>query len=268
MSGSLVAELSAIATDPTQIVSLLANSLPNRSSFFIQILLVNTCVGLSSELLRITPIALAFARTLVGPKLTEEERRTTWNGIRPFADPYEFQHAEVLSGFVLYFIVFFVYATLAPITSVFVFLCFVFMGAAYRQQFIFVYPTLPDSGGKLWVQFMQIVPTSLLIAEITIVGFLALKVAPLASSLMFPLVVITVLFNIYIRQKHFMATNFLPGWDCVEADRKNNFDGPMDMSFIGNHYMQPELRDKEVYPSNASLELQLKHGLIQTPGGV
>ena len=214
------------------------------------------------ELLRVSPVAIAFARSVVGPKLTEEERRTTWMGLRPLADPLQFQHAEVLSGIVFYFIVFFVYATLAPITSIFVFICFVFMGAIYRHQFIFIYPTLPDSGGKLWVQFMQIVPVSLIIAEVTIVGFLALKTAPVASSLMVPLLIITILFNIYIRQKHYAVTNFLSGCACVDADRKNNIDGPMDMRFISNQYKQPELRDKVLYPSNASLERQVKHGIL------
>ena len=245
----------------------LANSLPNRSSFFIQILLINTFIGLSSELLRISVVGIAFVRSFVGPRLTEEERRTTWMGLRPFADPLKFQHAEVLSGIVLYFIVFFVYATLAPITSIFLFLCFMFMGAAYRHQFIFIYPSLPDSGGKLWVQFMQLVPVCLLIAEVTILGFLTLKLAPVAFAMMIPLWIVTVLFSIYMRQKHFMATNFLPGCDCVDMDRRNNIDGPMDTTrFISNQYLQPELRDKELHPSNASLQRQLQHGMIATPG--
>ena len=226
-------------------------------------MLVQTSVDLSMELLRISPVGVAFVRSLVGPKLTEDERRTTWMGLRPFADPMEFQHASVLSGIVFYFVVFFVYATLAPITSIFTFVCFVFMGASYRHQFIFIYPTLPDSGGKLWIQFMQIVPTSLIIGELTIVGFLALKTAPLASSLMIPLLLVTILFNIYIRQMHFAVTNFLPGCVCAEVDRKNKMDGQMHMKFLSmNQYKQPELRDKELYPKNASFERQLQHGIL------
>lgn len=217
------------------------------------------------ELLRVSQIGTAIVRSLVGPKLTEDERRTTWMGLRPLADPYEFRHAEILGGGVLYFVVFFVYAPLAPITSIFMCTCFLIMGAVYRNQFIFIYPTFPDSGGKIWVQFMQIVPTSLFIGEFTISGFLALKKAPVASTLMLPLIFITLLFNIYIREKHFKATEFLPGCECVEADRRNNMDGPMDLRFISNHYLQPELRDKELWPSNASLEMQLKHGIIQPP---
>jgi len=230
--------------------------------------MVDAFVSLSTELLRPAAVVNAFARSFLGPKLTEEERQTTWMGLRPFADPWECEHAFVLGGIVLYFVVFFVYATLAPITSIFMFICFLLYGVAYRYNLIFVYPTLPDSGGKFWIQFMQIIPTSLFIGEATILGFLTAKSANLAWAFMVPLIIITILFNIYIRQKHFKATSYLPGCECVEADRKNNIDGPMDLRFISNHYMQPELRDKELYPTNASLELQLKHGMVQSPDSV
>ncbi len=86
------------------------------------------------ELLRVTDVVHAGIRSLIGPNLTEKERETTWMGIRPFADPPGFGHADVMSSIVLYFVVFFVYAVLAPITSIFMFLCFLLFGSAYRHQ--------------------------------------------------------------------------------------------------------------------------------------
>jgi hypothetical protein len=112
---------------------------------------------------------------------------------------------------------------------------------------------------------MRLVPVCILIAELTIVGFLGLKTAPIALALMIPLIIITILFTIYIHQKHFIAANHLPGCDCVDADRKNNIDGPMDMRFLTDQYLQPELLDKVLYPTNASLQRQLKHGMIGYP---
>lgn len=91
--------------------------------------------------MRVSAVGTAALRKFVGPNLTEKERRTTWMGIRPFADPLEFEHDQILSVMVLYFIVFFVYATLAPIASIFVFLCFLFMGSVYRNQVSDVEPT-------------------------------------------------------------------------------------------------------------------------------
>ena len=111
---------------------------------------------------------------------------------------------------------------------------------------------------------MHLIPVCLLIAEITIFGFLLLKTARIASGLMIPLLIITLLWTVYIHQKHFTATNYLPGCDCVNTDRRNNINGPMDMGFLTDQYIQPELRDKELYPTNASLERQVHFGTIPT----
>lgn len=165
-----------------------------------------------------------------------------------------------MSAIVLYFVVFFVYAVIAPITCVFMFICFLLIGAAYRHQFVYIYPTKPDSGGALFVQFMKLVPSCILIGEITIAGFLGLKKTPAASALMIPLLIITILFVIYLGQQHFLMTKFLSAQQCMDEDRKNNAGRPMDLSGLKGKYVQPEMRNKKEYPTNASLEFQRTHG--------
>jgi hypothetical protein len=247
--------------DTSLIIDLLAKSLPAQSTYFIQILLVDTSINLTIELLRIVAVAQAGIRSIVGPNLTDEERKTTWMGLRPLADPSEFGHADTMSAIVLYFVVFFVYAVIAPITCIFMFICFLLIGAAYRHQFVYIYPTKPDSGGALFVQFMKLVPSCILIGEITIAGFLGLKKTPAASALMVPLLIITILFVIYLGQQHYLMTRFLSAQQCMDEDRKNNAGHPMDMSFLKGKYIQPEMRKKKDFPSNASLEFHRTHGL-------
>lgn len=219
------------------------------------------------ELLRVVAVAQATVRALVGPNLTEKERETAWLGIRPLADPAEFEHSDLMSITVLYYVVYFVYAVLAPIVSVFMFICFLLIGAAYRHQFVYIYPTKPDSGGALYVQFMKLVPSCILIGEVTIAGSLALKKTPIASALLIPLLVITVLFVIYLGQQHFKMAKFLSARQCMDTDRKNqNTAGgaPLDLDFIKGQYIQPEMREKKKYPENASLARQKARGMIQT----
>jgi hypothetical protein len=55
---------------------------------------------------------------------------------------------------------------------------------AYRHQFFYVYPSNGDSGGKLWANFVSILIICIFIAEITIVGLLALKKAGIAVFIM------------------------------------------------------------------------------------
>ena len=114
--------------------------------------------------------------------------------------------------------VYLVYATIAPITSFIVGICFFFMSATYRHQFIYIYPTWPDSGGKMWISFFGLLPVMMIIAELAIVGMLALNKSPIASALMFPLVVVTILFSIYIKQQHFRVAAFIPARDAMLVD--------------------------------------------------
>ena len=138
LSGGVISELSRMVEQPGEIVNLLAVSLPGQSTFFIQIMLVDTFLTLGLELLRVTPIAIAIARKFIGPNLTQKERETTFIGIRPLADPREHEHADVLAGSVLYFMVYFVYATIAPISTFFMALGFLIMGMIWRHQFIYI----------------------------------------------------------------------------------------------------------------------------------
>lgn len=262
IGGSLMSELSAMLQEPEKIVDLLANTLPTQSTFYIQILLVDTFLNMGLELIRISPIVIAAIRGQVGPRLTEKERSTTWWGLRPLCDPSEFEHANLLAGTVLYFMVYFVYATIAPVTTFFMFLCFLLMAAGYRHQFVYIYPTFPDSGGKLLAAFLRLLPACMIIAQVTIVGMLALNTAAVASAMMFPLLIITILFTIYIQQKHFAMTEHLPSKDAIAMDIKNRESGEMHFDFVKDKYIQPELRQREVLPENATVEREMEQGCV------
>jgi calcium permeable stress-gated cation channel len=269
LSGSIMDELSAMLKDSSLIIDLLAQSLPRQSTFFIQILVVDTCISMGVELLRVVPLVMALIRRFVGPRLTQKERKTTWMGIRPLNDPSTFSHAEVLASTVLYYTVFFVYATLAPITTWFMLLCFSFMTVGYRHQFVYIYPTFPDSGGKLWVAFFKLLPSLMIMAQVTLVGVLALSKSAVASAMMIPLLIITILFTVYINQQHFAMTEHLPAKDALMADLRYTAEREMDYDFLKDKYIQPELREREVWPENFTVEREIENGCLEfrTPPG-
>lgn len=167
--------------------------------------------------------------------------------LRTLSDPLEFEHADLLAQVVLYFTVQFVYAVIAPITSIVLAFCFLFLGSAYRHQFVFIYPTRPDSGGMLWASFVKILLVCMLIAQVTIVGLLALKKSAIGVPLMIPLIVVTSLFSVYIHQQHFRAATYLPARACMQADLQNAHD-MLDLSFLDGAFVQPELQTKEAFP--------------------
>lgn len=83
---------------PTIIVDLLATSLPQQATYFMQITFVSTVISGGMELLRVVPVAMAIIRSFIGPRLTEDEKRTTFLGIRPLYDPKDFEHADFTSN--------------------------------------------------------------------------------------------------------------------------------------------------------------------------
>lgn len=100
------------------------------------------------ELLRIVPVVKSIVRKFLSPNLTEEERNQKVLFIRPLCDPLYLLHAEVASANVLYFMVFFVYSSTAPVVCWFLLLCFALLYISWGYQICCNYPVKPDSGGR------------------------------------------------------------------------------------------------------------------------
>ena len=230
-----------------QLINLLANALPAQSNYFLQILVVAMVVTMSTELLRVVPLFLALLRRFVGPNLTEKERTKRWKFLTPLEDPREFEFANNSGSVVLYFMVYFVYAYLAPICCFFLVVCFFIMETGYRYQFYHNYPPTPDSGGKHWKGFLYIIEAEMIFAQLTLIGFLLLKRSFYAIPFMTPLIACTILFIIYVNRYQLQVTNYLPTSACVKVD---NLYRLQDFEFAKGVYVQPciaEAQSEEIF---------------------
>ena len=77
--------------------------------------------------------------------------------------------ADYTAQLVLYYMVMFVYCAICPLVSIFTAVCLLFLGSMFRHQSIYIYGKYPDSGGKLWANFIQIMMTCMMIAQFTYV---------------------------------------------------------------------------------------------------
>jgi calcium permeable stress-gated cation channel len=176
---------------PEDIINLLANSLPAQSSYFIQLMIISTFVFLTVELLRLYPLSVTLLRRCIGPRLTEKERQRNYGYLRPLDDPPDFWHAETFAQLLLYYVVFFVYAVIAPVVAFVTVICFTMLESGYRYQFFHNYPRANDTGGLIWASFVYFVFGSIIIAQLTLVGLLILKQSKFASPVIIPLIVVT-----------------------------------------------------------------------------
>ena len=247
VSGTITAELTNILNNPEELVDLLANSLPAQSSYFIQIAFVFTFLLQGLDLIRLHPLGSAFFRRFVGPNLTRKERRKTYSVFNSLEDPPPFYHAEVFAQIVLFYVVFFVYAVIAPISCLFLLVCFLLCESGYRYHFIHNYKTQPDSGGQIWKGFINILFVSMLIGQLTLIGYLLLKKAAYAIPVLGPMLVMTVLYMIVVAPKRILVADHLPSQMCNEMDQYyRSISEGADADFGKEAYVQPALLHPEL----------------------
>ena len=254
ISGSLFQSIQEIIDNPASAVTILAETLPAQSAYFIQLIIVQNLLALGIELLRISPIVNEWLGTLVkklfGYNLTEKERNTSFLGIRDIADPLEYYFGRELGmKTMLTMMVLFVYGCMSPITAYFTLGIFLLIAMGFRNQFIYVYPIANDSGGKLWLNFTKICVTCMILAEIVLCAVLFLKGGVVSGPLMVPLIVITILFDIYFKKRHYMVTNFLPLGDAAAQDKENRDEG-MTYEWLEDAYLQPAMAKRVDFPDN------------------
>jgi calcium permeable stress-gated cation channel len=248
ISGGIYAELANMLNDPGSVITLLANSLPAQSSYFIQIVLAQTFFLQSMEILRVYPLGVALLRRFMGPRLTARERRRRWGMLHALEDPPDFWHAETFAQLILLYMVLFVYSPIAPVTSCFLCFCFVLLESGYRYQFIHNYPRAFDTGGRLWKYFIHFTLASMIVALLTLIGLLSLKQSPYAGPALGPLLAVVSLFITFLNAKHSTVSEYLPTRDCILKDSKNSSGGPMDMGFVKGVYIQPSLQNMVIDP--------------------
>jgi len=222
--------------------------------FYIQLILVQNLLAIGLELLRISPVVQNMVRKiaikLMGFNLTEKERSSTFMGIRSLSDPLEYYFGRELGAkTILLMMVLYVYSCMAPITSYFTLLVFLVVTVSFRNQFIYVYPIANDSGGKLWINFTKLSIISMIIAEIILLAVILLKEGYIAGILLVPLIIYSIIFDRYFRERHYLVTAFLPAGDSVEADMEHEHEG-ITYEWLSDQYLQPALKVKETYPPN------------------
>jgi calcium permeable stress-gated cation channel len=223
-------------------------------------------IGLGSELLRTTALVQALLRKRLGPQLTEKDRNSPWIGLRPLCSPRSFLHAQVLASTSLSFMVLFTFLLLSPIISYILSFSFLVLEIGYRHQLVYIYPSTPDSGGRIWMSFIIIALVCMFIAELILMSYMAFAKAPTQFYMLIPLVVVTALFNVYIHQKHFRVARFLSSETSIDCDNRNNLTGAAKYGLLHNKYLQPALIHVDEQQQNETIAQELAPERVESAG--
>ncbi|KAJ6350604.1 hypothetical protein OIU78_006707 [Salix suchowensis] len=180
-SGSVLYRIS-IFLDPKNIPSKLAAVVPAQASFFIAYVVTSGWTSTASELVRIIPLICSLMTKCCAASTDDE--------IEVPSIPYHRDIPRVLFFGLLGIAYFF----LAPVILPFLLVYFCLAYIIFRNQFINVYAPKYETAGKFWPIVHNLVIFSLVLMHVIAVGIFSLKKLPLASTLILPLPVLTLLF--------------------------------------------------------------------------
>ncbi|KAF4657464.1 hypothetical protein FOZ61_006258 [Perkinsus olseni] len=252
IASSLMASLKDLTEEPLETLqTILATNLPQQANYFISFVFVQIGLDLGLELIRLVPAVTALLRKWLGPNLSEKERSRPWLGLKPLSSPVDLEQPKLVSTVMLFFMILFVYSVMSPITSFVMAFAFTTYALVYKIEYASVYDPSNDTGGQLWSRAIRFIIACAVIAQFTVMTVLAIKEGPVVSPLMLPLFIGTILFWIYLEQRHFIAASFLPAKTCVEIDRQRLakgfnaevWDGCYNPIAMRQRIAQPEVAD-------------------------
>ncbi|XP_010670229.2 CSC1-like protein HYP1 isoform X1 [Beta vulgaris subsp. vulgaris] len=238
LSGTALSQVKLIF-EPKKIPEILAEGVPAQASFFISYVVTSGWTSLSSELFQLFNLICSHLRRLFAK---ETEDLTT----SPI--PYESEIPRILF-FVLLGITYFF---LAPLILPFILVYFCMGYLIFRNQLLNVYAPKYETGGNYWPIVHNSTILSLVLMHIIAFGIFGLKVLPLASTLIIPLPILTLLFNEYCRKRFLPLFKAFPAECLIKKDREEHNDPRMGefLEKLMSAYEDPVLKPTQ-YSRNA-----------------
>ncbi|XP_057973970.1 CSC1-like protein RXW8 isoform X2 [Malania oleifera] len=216
LSGSVISQLNVISS-PKDIPTQLARAVPTQASFFMTYVLTSGWASLSSEVMQLFAlICNLFKRYIL--------RNKDDSSFGTLSFPYHTEVPKVL----LFGLLGFTCAILAPLILPFLLVYFFLGYLVYRNQILNVYISKYESGGQFWPIVHNTTIFSLVLTQIIALGVFGLKRSPVASGFTIPLVIFTLLFNEYCRQRFHPIFKNNAAQVLIEMDRQDEQSGRME----------------------------------------
>uniref|UniRef100_A0A0D9Y1R8 CSC1/OSCA1-like 7TM region domain-containing protein n=1 Tax=Leersia perrieri TaxID=77586 RepID=A0A0D9Y1R8_9ORYZ len=235
LSGTVISQLSVLSS-PKDIPVQLAKAIPGQATFFITYVLTSGWASLSSEVMQLFGLIYNFVRKYI----LRMEEDTEFVPSFPY-------HTEV-PKVMLFGLLGFTCSVLAPLILPFLLVYFFLGYVVYRNQLLNVYRTRYDTGGLYWPIAHNTVIFSLVLTQIICLGVFGLKESPVAAGFTIPLIILTLLFNQYCRNRLLPLFKTSPAQDLIDMDREDERSGRMDEIHHRLHSAYCQFHDSEDIP--------------------
>ncbi|KAK4374363.1 hypothetical protein RND71_005040 [Anisodus tanguticus] len=207
LSGTVIERLNKIVKNVNYQLS---TAVPSTATFFMTYVLTSGWASLSVELLQ--PFGLIwclFSRFILRNMDASSQGTLTF--------PY---HTEV-PRILLFGLFGFAYAILAPLMLPVLMVYFSIAYLVYRNQILNVYVTKYQTGGTYWPIVHNTTIFSMVLMQIIALAVFGFKRSPSASSSAIPLIICTLLFHGYCRQRFEPLFKYTPAQTLIEMDRQD-----------------------------------------------
>ncbi|KAE8657040.1 CSC1-like protein [Hibiscus syriacus] len=209
LSGSFIEQVS-VFSKLQELPFQLAKQMPDQAAFFTTYVLSSGWASLAIELIQLLSLAWNFVMKFIVRSKTE-----------PTNIAYTFPHHTEIPRMLLFGLLGFTLAILAPLILPFLLIYFFLAFLVYRNQLLHVYVTKYESAGLFWPVVHNTTIFSLVLTQFIAVAVFVLKEAPMASGFTIPLVVFSLLFNEYCRKRFSQVFKRSPAQVLIEMDRRD-----------------------------------------------
>ncbi|KAG8491936.1 hypothetical protein CXB51_015269 [Gossypium anomalum] len=209
LSGSIIRQLTVFSSfkdAPTQ----LARAVPTQATFFTTYVLSSGWASLSCEIMQPFPLICNFFRKFI--------LRTK---VEPSSCALTFPHHTEIPRLLLFVHIGFTCSIMAPLILPFLLVFFFLAFLIYRNQILNVYVRKYESGGEFWPIVHNSAIFSLLLTQVIALGVFGIKRSPVASGFIIPLILLTLLFNEYCRQRFSPVFKRRPAQILIEMDQQD-----------------------------------------------
>ena len=203
IGGSLISKIEEILDNPASIFNLLATTLPDQASFFINFIMLAGFSNLPIEIARLPKLILVplLKRVLYGSHdLTKISR---WDSLSLL---YETRGFHIIYPFpLLIFLATICFSSIAPLILPFGTAYFAFATIVWTNQLVYVYTIDKDTGGSQFPIIFNCMMTCLFLYQALFIGIMSLKEMPILASLTLLILILSIYFC-YLVNKNFKST--------------------------------------------------------------
>lgn len=190
-SSGAAAVAAKIAKDPQSAPTLLAESLPMASNFYITYFILQGLGSASSTIVNYSDLFEYLFYEYVWDKSPREKFQT-------YASMKGTPWASWFPKFTNFLVIAIAYSCVAPIVLGFATVGIFLYYLAYRHQMLYVVQAKVDTRGEAYKRALQHMPTGIYLAELCLIGLMGARKAAIQTTLMTVLLVITALVNLFL----------------------------------------------------------------------